>query len=105
GIDVYASFVVGFDADDATIFDRQYEFILRSGILVASLGLLLALPRTPLFDRLRREGRLKPTAGDQHHLWNNLIATNIVPLRMTEEEMLDGFRELMARVVDDAAIA
>ena len=29
GMDVYASFVVGFDADDATIFDRQYEFIVR----------------------------------------------------------------------------
>ncbi|HEX3150914.1 MAG TPA: radical SAM protein [Gemmataceae bacterium] len=105
GIDVYASFVVGFDADDATIFDRQREFIVRSGIVVASLGLLLALPRTPLFERLGREGRLKPTAGDQHQLWNNLIATNVVPLRMTEDEMLDGFRDLMACVASDEAIA
>ena len=105
GIDVYASFIVGFDADDATIFDRQFEFIRRSGILVASLGLLLALPRTPLHDRLGREGRLKPTAGDRHHLWNNLVATNVVPLRMTESEMLDGFRRLMREVVDEAVIA
>jgi radical SAM superfamily enzyme YgiQ (UPF0313 family) len=105
GIDVYASFVVGFDADDATIFDRQFEFIRRSGILVASLGLLLALPRTPLHSRLQLEGRLKPTAGDTHRLWNNLIATNIVPLRMTEDELLEGFRNLLARVADDAAIA
>ena len=64
GIDVYASFVVGFDADDASIFDRQYEFIVESGILVASVALLLALPRTPLHERLGREGRLRPTAGD-----------------------------------------
>jgi len=105
GIDVYASFVVGFDADDVSIFDRQLEFIRQSGIVVASLGLLLALPRTPLHDRLNREGRLKPTAGDRHHLWNNLIATNVVPLRMSETEMLAGFRDLMRAVADDAAIA
>ena len=105
GIDVYASFIVGFDADDASIFDRQFDFIRRSGILVASLGLLLALPRTPLFDRLRRDGRLKPTAGDRHRLWNNLIATNVVPLRMTEAEMIDGLRALMSRMADDAVIA
>lgn len=105
GIDVYASFVVGFDADDATIFDRQYDFICRSGILIASLGLLLALPRTPLHERLAAAGRLKPSAGDRHHLWNNLIATNIRPLNMTEAELGDGFRALMARLADDAAIA
>lgn len=105
GIDVYASFIVGFDADDSSIFARQFEFILQSGIIVASLGLLLALPRTPLNDRLRREGRLKPISRDGHRLWNNLIATNIVPLRMTEKELLSGFRELMVSVSDDAAIA
>ena len=105
GIDVYASFVVGFDADDASIFDRQFEFIRRSGIVVASLGLLLALPRTPLYDRLAREGRLHPTAGDLHALWNNLLGTNVIPLRMTESELRGGLRSLMARVANDAAIA
>jgi Domain of unknown function (DUF4070) len=64
----------------------------------------LALPRTPLHERLAREGRLKPRAGDLHQLWNNLIATNVVPLRMTEQELMDGFRRLLARIADDAAI-
>ena len=105
GIDVYASFIVGFDSDDTTIFDRQREFIRRSGIVVASLGLLLALPRTPLYARLQRDGRLKPTAGDRHRLWNNLVATNVIPLRMSEAELLYGFRDLMASVADDKAIA
>jgi radical SAM superfamily enzyme YgiQ (UPF0313 family) len=105
GIDVYASFVVGFDADDATIFDRQFEFIVESGIIVASIALLLALPRTPLHDRLRKEGRLKPTAGDRHNLWNNHISTNVIPLRMAEDEMLVGYRDLLARIATDDAIA
>jgi radical SAM superfamily enzyme YgiQ (UPF0313 family) len=105
GIDVYGSFVVGFDGDDATIFDRQLEFIRGSGIVIASLGLLIALPRTPLHARLRSEGRLKPTAGEDHHLWNNLIATNIVPLRMSDDDLSDGFRRLMWAVSSDATIA
>jgi radical SAM superfamily enzyme YgiQ (UPF0313 family) len=104
GIDVYASFVIGFDSDDATIFDRQYEFIVASGILVASIGLLLALPRTPLYERLQKDGRLK-SAGEGHRLWNNLVGTNVVPLRMTKDEMMAGFRGLLARTSNDAAIA
>jgi radical SAM superfamily enzyme YgiQ (UPF0313 family) len=105
GIDVYASFVVGFDADDPSIFDRQYEFILQSGIIIASIGLLLALPRTPLYERLERDGRLKSWDGNRHRLWNNLIGTNVVPLRMTEDELIDGFRELLGRIATDATIA
>ena len=105
GIDVYASFVVGFDADDPAVFDRQFRFITDAGVVVASVALLLALPRTPLYDRLRREGRLRPTAGAPHELWNNWIDTNVVPLRMTSDDLRAGFRRLLARLADDAAIA
>lgn len=105
GIDVYASFIIGFDADDATVFDRQYEFIMESGIVLSSIGLLLALPKTPLHERLGREGRLRPTAGESHQLWNNMIATNVEPLRMSYEEMIDGFGGLLRRVSEDASIA
>ena len=105
GIDVYASFVVGFDADDVTVFDRQYEFIIESGIMVASVALLLALPRTPLHERLERTGRLREMTGEFHHLWNNLIQTNIVPHGMSYDELVSGFRDLIARITSDAAIA
>jgi radical SAM superfamily enzyme YgiQ (UPF0313 family) len=104
GLDVYASFVVGFDADDPSVFDRQYRFIIESGVVVSSVGLLLALPRTPLYERLLREGRLRPTAGEAHRLWDNLVATNVTPLRMTYDELLGGFRGLLRRVSEDAAI-
>jgi len=105
GIDVYASFVVGFDADDATIFDRQFEFIVESGIVVASVGLLLALPRTPLYERLQRDGRLKSFDDAGHRLWNNLLGTNIVPLGMTDEELLNGFQSLLLRLAADRVLA
>jgi radical SAM superfamily enzyme YgiQ (UPF0313 family) len=104
GIDVYASFIVGFDSDRVSIFEQQYRFLMESGIVLASLGLLIALPKTPLFERLAREGRLKPTAGAPPQLWNNLIATNVEPLRMSSDELIEGFRDLMRRVSEDGAI-
>jgi radical SAM superfamily enzyme YgiQ (UPF0313 family) len=62
GLWVTGGFIVGFDSDDATIFDRQIEFIERSGIAWAMAGVLQAPPTTPLFDRMRKEGRLIETS-------------------------------------------
>ena len=53
-----AGFIVGFDSDDATIFERQREFIELTAITWAMAGVLQAPPTTPLYDRMKREGRL-----------------------------------------------
>jgi radical SAM superfamily enzyme YgiQ (UPF0313 family) len=58
GLWVLAGFIVGFDSDDESIFARQLEFIDRTAIAWAMAGILQAPPTTPLFDRMRREGRL-----------------------------------------------
>ena len=58
GLWVLAGFIVGFDSDDDTIFDRQLEFINRTSITWAMAGVLQAPPTTPLFDRMKKEGRL-----------------------------------------------
>jgi radical SAM superfamily enzyme YgiQ (UPF0313 family) len=64
GIDVLAGFIVGFDNDTLATFDRQREFIMESGIQSAMIGLLHAMPRTPLHERLQKEGRLRTLADD-----------------------------------------
>jgi len=51
-------FIVGFDSDTPSIFQRQIEFIQRSGIVTAMVGLLNAPPGTRLYERMREEGRL-----------------------------------------------
>lgn len=103
GIDVFAGFIIGFDADDATIFDRQFQFILESGIILSAIGLLTAIPRTPLYERLRKEDRLR-TSNEFHQIQNNFAATNIVPLQMTYDETIAGFRTLQFQLCDDRAI-
>src|SRR5205823_7192009 len=95
GLEVYAGMIVGFDHDDAGIFQRQYEFLSRARISAAMTGMLSAVPKTPLYDRLLAEGRLDNDAAD-----DDRIATNVVPLHMTREQLRDGWVELMERLYD-----
>jgi radical SAM superfamily enzyme YgiQ (UPF0313 family) len=93
GLEVQGGFIVGFDSDTLSIFRRQLEFIQKSGITTAMVGMLTALPGTRLFERMKREGRLLgPSSG------NNVDATtNFVP-RMDIQSLRDGYRELMATI-------
>jgi radical SAM superfamily enzyme YgiQ (UPF0313 family) len=58
GLWVTGGFIVGFDSDTAEIFEQQNEFIERTAIPWALLNFLHALPRTALYERLHKEGRL-----------------------------------------------
>ena len=62
GLWVLAGFIVGFDSDDETIFERQLEFIERTAITWAMAGVLQAPPTTALYDRMKREGRLNESS-------------------------------------------
>ncbi len=104
GIDVFGGFIVGFDADDTTIFDRQLDFIVDAGVILAMVGMLMAPPRTPLYERLRKEGRLVSEELDDQTLINAGLSTNIVPLRMTRGQLFDGTADLHRRLLDDRNI-
>jgi radical SAM superfamily enzyme YgiQ (UPF0313 family) len=95
GLEVYAGMIVGFDTDDTTVFERQYRFLKDNRILFAMAGMLSAIPKTPLYDRLEAEGRLDNAAADDPR-----IATNLVPLLMSVEQMRDGWVDLMGRLYD-----
>jgi hypothetical protein len=90
GLEVYAGFIVGFDADGPDIFDRQLAFISGLPIARAMLNLLTALPGTQLWRRLEREGRLRGApSGDSFE------RPNFVPA-MDERALLAGYRRLLA---------
>jgi radical SAM superfamily enzyme YgiQ (UPF0313 family) len=102
GIDVLAGFIVGFDRDTPATFKVQHDFILSSGIQAAMIGMLTALPRTPLYERLEKEGRLRHDVapGD-----NSKLGTNVQPKSMSYETMVDEYRRLHLRLFSDAEIA
>jgi radical SAM superfamily enzyme YgiQ (UPF0313 family) len=102
GIDVLAGFIVGFDRDTEATFQVQHDFIVQSGIQAAMIGLLTALPRTPLYQRLEKEGRLRHDVapGD-----NSKLGTNVQPKSMSYEAMVAGYRRLHLRLFSDAGIA
>ena len=103
GIEVLAGFIVGFDNDTVRTFDLQYNFINQSGIQAAMIGLLTAVPKTPLYDRLEKEGRLMPDATSSTD--NTKLRTNVIPKQMSYEEMVNGYRDLYCRLLKDRTIA
>ncbi|MBN2202094.1 DUF4070 domain-containing protein [bacterium] len=93
GLQVQGGFIVGFDSDTDTTFQRLIDFIQRSGIVTAMVGMLQAFPGTRLHDRLKSEGRLlDKTSGD-----NADGTTNIVPA-MNMEVLQSGYRNLMNHI-------
>jgi len=94
GIEVMGGFILGFDTDKEDIFDRMVEFIEKSGIPIAMVGLLQAMPGTQLFRRLRREGRIVDGGGGNNTFCERL---NFLP-RMDAAKLVEGYHEVMKRI-------
>lgn len=60
GIEVFAGFILGGDEDTPSTVDRIIEFVRNNRIFSAMAGMLTPVPHTPLWERLRQEGRLRP---------------------------------------------
>lgn len=90
GLWVMGGFIVGFDSDEADIFDRQIEFIERAAIPWAMAGVLQALPTTPLYGRMQTEGRL--VAGGPE--FSNFSRPNF-RTKLPLPELLAGLRRML----------
>lgn len=90
GLQVMGGFIVGFDSDRPTIFQQQLEFIQKSGIITAMVGMLQAPYGTRLYERMEKEGRII-----QNMTGNNTDgSTNILP-KMGFETLRKGYQHLM----------
>ncbi|HEX7557182.1 MAG TPA: DUF4070 domain-containing protein, partial [Leptolinea sp.] len=93
GLQVQGGFIVGFDSDSLSIFQQQIDFIQKSGIVTAMVGLLQAPLGTRLYDRMEKEGRLvNEFSGD-----NVDGSTNIIP-KMGMEPLQDGYRKILSQI-------
>jgi radical SAM superfamily enzyme YgiQ (UPF0313 family) len=95
GIQVQAGMIVGFDGDDESIFEEQLRFIQEARIPVSMTGMLQAIPKTPLYERVTKEGRLvTETTGDQ------FVLSNILPKQMSRRSLYQGYRWLVDQLYD-----
>jgi len=93
GMQVQGGFIVGFDSDRPSIFQRQIDFIQTSGIVTAMVGLLQAPPGTRLFERLRQQGRLLGAiTGD------NVDGTTNIQPSMGLKALREGYRSILSQI-------
>ncbi|UCD22439.1 MAG: DUF4070 domain-containing protein [Chloroflexota bacterium] len=90
GLQVQGGFIVGFDSDPLSIFRSQIDFIQKSGIVTAMVGVLMAPPETRLYKRLKKENRILPKgSGD-----NTDGSTNFIP-KMGREALTRGYEHVV----------
>ncbi len=93
GMQVMGGFIVGFDSDSEQIFETQERFIQETGVVTAMVGLLGALPKTRLWNRLKAEGRLTGESNGE----NTNGSLNFMP-RMNKEKLVDGYKKLVSKI-------
>jgi radical SAM superfamily enzyme YgiQ (UPF0313 family) len=98
GLEAMGGFILGFDTDEDDIFDRLVEFIQKSAIPIAMVGLLQAMPGTQLFRRLSREGRIVHAGGGN----NTGCELNFLP-KMNAARLVEGYRSVLRRIYSGEA--
>jgi radical SAM superfamily enzyme YgiQ (UPF0313 family) len=94
GLEVQGGFIVGFDSDTSSTFQQLIDFIQKSGIVTAMVGLLQAPPGTRLFDRLKKDNRLlgMKISGD------NVDGTTNISPKMGLDQLMNGYRLIMGHI-------
>jgi radical SAM superfamily enzyme YgiQ (UPF0313 family) len=96
GLDVWCGMILGFDNDDKSIFQAHGDYLREARVLHAMVGMLYAIPKTPLHARLAAEGRL----GEEDEAE---FGTNVIPAQMTRSELRDGYVQLLADLYEPEA--
>ncbi len=95
GMEVKGGFIVGFDNDTPDIFQQQIDFIQKSGIISAMIGILNAPTKSRLYQRLKNEGRiLNKMTGD-----NTDATTNLIP-KMGEDVLVKGYYDVVRGIYE-----
>ena len=95
GITVNGCFILGLDGHRADIFDRVFEFVRDTGLYEVQVTVQTPFPGTPLYERLRREGRLLEPEN-----WRKctLFDVNFRPRNMSAEQLEQGFKSLVVKL-------
>jgi hypothetical protein len=95
GIMPFIGMIVGFDHDTPTVFEEIEDFFEKTATPFASISILNAPNNTPLYDRMKREGRL---VDDFQGVWHQ--ATNIIPKQLTPGQLDSGQKQLFKKLYE-----
>ena len=93
GLEVQGGFIVGFDNDPPSIFEKLANFIQESGIVTAMVGLLNAPKGTKLQKRLEDEGRMLENFTGS----NTDFSINFIP-KMDLNALLEGYQKILDKI-------
>jgi radical SAM superfamily enzyme YgiQ (UPF0313 family) len=95
GVSVNGCFVLGLDHQGPDVFEKVRDFVEESGLIEVQVTVQTAFPGTPLYARMRNEGRL---LSDRYWDRCTLFDVNFVPRNMTVEQLESGMRWLFAEL-------
>jgi radical SAM superfamily enzyme YgiQ (UPF0313 family) len=95
GIVPFIGMIAGFDHDTSSVFHEIEDFLDTTSSPIASISVLNAPKNTPLYERMKQEGRL---AEDFRGFWH--LTTNIMPKQMTLKELYSGHKDLFIRIYE-----
>ena len=95
GITVNGCFILGLDGTGTESFDDVWNFVRESGLYEVQITILTPFPGTPLYDRLKKAGRLL-----REDAWElcTLFDVNFKPTHMSVSELESGFRDLAEKL-------
>jgi radical SAM superfamily enzyme YgiQ (UPF0313 family) len=96
GLEVWTGMIVGFDNDGPDIFDRQIRFVEEARVIHTSVGMLTAIPKTPLYERLANENRLDTADRTPY-------GTNVIPRGMDRDTLREGYLRVLHALYEPKA--
>lgn len=91
GFIISGGFILGFDTDPVTIFQKQIDFIQKSGIVIVTVNLLKAPFGTDLLERMKKENRLLEILDFDENIMN------LIP-KMDIEELYEKYRFVLSEI-------
>ena len=101
GITVNGCFILGLDGDTPSVFEEVYNFVRDSGLYEVQITFMTPFPGTPLYHRLKQEGRII-----RDRAWElcTLFDINFLPKNMTVDELQEGFLWLAKNLYSKDAV-
>ncbi|MCL4377565.1 MAG: B12-binding domain-containing radical SAM protein [Actinobacteria bacterium] len=97
GFEVNAGFILGFDSDKDTVFQNQIDFIQKSGIVAAMVGLLNVSPKSRLYERLKKTNRIIDNSSNNNGNDQELSELNFIP-KMKAGTLIDGYGKVLTTI-------